>query len=116
MRLLKTCIQVPDGYFEGLSELMLNRIKAMNAANAKDELNYLSPVLNNISKEMPYSVPVGYFNNLEEKLMHGVRESEDYLSAKEELESISPLLSGLKKEMPYSVPQQYFENLSPGVQ
>ncbi len=106
---------IPEGYFENFSELMLNRIKAMNAANAKDELNYLSPVLNNISIEMPYSIPFGYFNNLEEKLMHGVRESEDYLSAKEELESISPLLSRLNKQVPYTVPLQYFESLSPGV-
>ena len=104
--------QIPDGYFEGLAEQVLNRIKAIEVTNAKDELRYLSPVVHSIPKEIPYSVPAGYFNGLEERLMNIVRESEDYQTAKEELESISPLLSGLNKKMPYSVPQGYFETLT----
>ncbi len=110
---------VPDGYFEGLVGQVLNRIKAMEAANAAEELGYLSPMLSNMSKQLPYAVPAGYFESLEEKLMQTVRNSNDYLhkesfgqTATEELEMLSPLLSGLKKEMPYSVPQGYFENLA----
>ncbi len=103
---------VPDGYFEGLAGQVLNRIKAMEAANAAEELGYLSPMLSNMSKQLPYTVPAGYFEGLEEQLMQTVRNSNDYQTATEELETLSPLLSGLKKEMPYSVPQGYFENLA----
>jgi hypothetical protein len=113
---------VPDGYFEGLAGQVMNRIKAMEAANAGEELGYLSPMLSNISKQLPYTVPAGYFEGIEKKLIPSVRESNDYLqmepfgqTATEELESISPLLSGLKKQNPYTVPQGYFENIATGM-
>jgi hypothetical protein len=108
---LQNIYSVPGGYFEGLADRVLNRIKAMEAKNGLDELAYLSPILSNISKQMPYSVPVGYFLGLEEKLMQSVRESSDYQTVKEELETLSPLLSGLNKRMPYNIPQGYFETL-----
>ena len=119
---------VPEGYFESLVEVILNRIKATEAENAVEELGYLSPLLSNISKQIPYTVPVGYFEGLEGKLMQSILESTDYLqkessgqTAKEELEVLSPLLSSLKKEMsarpghsdgPYTAPHGYFENLA----
>ena len=71
---------------------------------------YLSPLLSKLSKRMPYSVPQGYFEGLEESLISSVQVSGQ--SAREELEKLSPLLSSLNKEMPYSVPQGYFENLA----
>ena len=43
---------VPNGYFEGLPAQILNRIKALEASDAKEELKYLSPLLSNVSKEM----------------------------------------------------------------
>lgn len=100
---------VPAGYFEGLAEQVLNKIKVLEAGNAADELNIVSPTLANLSKAMPYQVPQGYFEVLPEKML-GIVQKNNLQSAKEELESISPLLSGLKKEMPYSIPQDYFEN------
>jgi len=102
---------VPAGYFDGLTETMLNRIKAINAANAVDELNYLAPSLSKISKQNLYAVPAGYFDTLAENAMQSIRESNDYQTAQEEIESLSPLLSSLKKQVPYSVPQDYFENI-----
>jgi len=103
---------VPVGYFDGLAAQLLNRIKAMEAANAVEELGYLSPVLSGSSKQMPFSVPQGYFERLAEKAMQSISESSDYQTANEELATLSPLLNGLKKEMPYTVPQGYFEGLS----
>ncbi len=109
---------VPAGYFEGLAEQVLNRIKALETQNDFDDLNLVSPTLANLSKAMPYKVPQGYFEDLSEKMLSVLQEN-NQLSAKEELESISPLLSGLKKEMlarpnnqggPFSVPKDYFEN------
>jgi hypothetical protein len=101
---------VPAGYFEGLAGQVLNRIKAMEAATASEELSYLSPMLNDLSKEMPYKVPAGYFEDTAATILNVVRDDSE--NAKEELESISPLLSGLKKEMPYEVPAGYFQNLN----
>lgn len=103
---------VPDGYFEGFANQVMNRIKASEAKSVFEELSHLSPMLNDISRKMPYSVPANYFEMPEEKLMQTVREHSDYQTAKEELESLSPLLSSLKKQMPYSVPANYFENLN----
>ncbi|HWR32812.1 MAG TPA: hypothetical protein VN451_04775, partial [Chitinophagaceae bacterium] len=111
---------VPSGYFEGLVAQVLNRIRAIEATIATDEMIFLSPLLNTIPKQMPYAVPDGYFEVLQENLMQSVFESNDRQTAKEELETLSPLLSGLKKEMsarpchsdgPYSVPQGYFDSL-----
>ena len=102
---------VPAGYFDILITQVLNRIKALEALSADDELGYLSPSLKNISREMPFAVPQGYFEGLAENTLELVRESNEYQSAKEELETLSPLLSGLSKKMPYTVPQGYFEDL-----
>jgi hypothetical protein len=101
---------VPTGYFEGLAEQILNRIKALETDNASDELVFLSSTLTNISKEIPYTTPSGYFEELNEKAMHVIVQGNSQ-TAKEELETLSPLLSGLKKEMPFSVPDGYFDSL-----
>lgn len=102
---------VPNGYFEGFPTQILNRIKALEAADAKGELAYLSPLLSNASKEMPYSVPAGYFQNLSDNIVQHLSEHADHQTSEEEIESLSPLLSSLKNKNPYSVPAGYFENL-----
>ena len=109
---LENIFTVPGGYFEGFASQVLSRIKAIEAADAKEELNHLSPYLKSLSKENLYEVPAGYFEGLAEKMMNTVRASSDYQTTDEELESLSPLLNSLKKETPYSVPQGYFENFS----
>jgi len=106
---------VPDGYFERFAGLVLNRIKAVNSIDPQEELDYLYPELNTISKEPLYSVPTGYFNELSESLMIGVRSHEDYQTSDEELSSLSPLLSSIGKQNPYSVPEGYFENFGKDV-
>ena len=103
---------VPDGFFDGFADQLQNRIKALEAKSAGEELGYLSSVLNTISRQMPYSVPSEYFEGLEDNLMRCVRESNNDQTVKEELETLSPLLSGLNKQMPYSIPQGYFEGIN----
>jgi hypothetical protein len=110
-----TSYTVPAGYFEGFADLVLNRIHALKAANVKEELNYLSPFLNSLSRENSYSVPEGYFDELPESLMSVIRKHEDYQTADEELSLLSPLLSGINKRNPYSVPEGYFENFGKDV-
>lgn len=107
---------VPAGYFEGLADQILNRIKALEANDAKEELSYLSPFLSNVSKEMPYSVPAGFFQDLSEDVLKKISEHEDYQTSEEEIEALSPLLSSLKNKNPYSTPAGYFEKLENGVE
>jgi hypothetical protein len=102
---------VPNGYFEGLPTQIMNRIKALEAADAIEELGYLSPLLSNVSKEMPYSIPANYFQNLSENILQQITKHADNQTSEEEIESLSPLLSSLKNKNPYSVPAGYFENL-----
>jgi len=102
---------VPNGYFEGLPTQVLNRIKALDATDAKEELEYLSPLLSNVSKEMPYSVPAGFFQNLSDNILQKIGEHSNHQTSEEEIASLSPLLSSLKNENPYSVPAGYFESL-----
>ncbi len=106
----QTTYSVPEGYFEGLAERMLSRIRAMQAATAAEELGHLSPILSQLPKSMPYKVPAGYFEEMESTLISVAMYGEQEVS--EELGNISPLLSGLKKEMPYSVPAGYFDTVT----
>ncbi len=89
---------VPEGYFEGLAASVLAKIKSSEASVQK-ELEGLSPLLAGISKTMPYSVPLFYFEQNSEALpdLH-----EPDLS----------FLNGIGKQLPYQVPQGYFENLA----
>lgn len=99
--------QVPAGYFDGFSSRMLNIVKAMDTMDAREELSLLSPLVNDIDRNMPFAIPANYFNGLENRIMEGVLASE----SDAELETLSPLLSGLKKKNPYTVPDNYFEGL-----
>src|SRR4030095_15518437 len=77
---------VPNGYFEGLPTQILNRIKALEAADAKEELEYLSPLLSKVSKKMPYSVPAGFFQNLSDNIVQQISEHANHQTSEEELE------------------------------
>lgn len=90
---------VPKGYFENFAALVLKRIKVEQAASAFEELEVLSPLLASLSKEMPYSVPNGYFFKNTKEL--------DQLIGDETLPEI---LQGLKT-MLYTLPVSYFDNL-----
>lgn len=81
---------VPAGYFEGLADQVLQRIKA-------DEAD--TPVLPSIPH--PYEVPQGYFEGLADELLKRVKAGE----------TTSLLLQDAKNN-PYQVPQGYFEGLA----
>jgi hypothetical protein len=93
---------VPGGYFEGFAAQVLARIKtgAGNSGSTQpdtpglimregvaEELVRLSAVLSRISREMPYRLPAGYF------------------------EEISPILTLLRGKPTYRAPAGYFEQL-----
>jgi hypothetical protein len=65
---------------------------------------------------MPYSVPAGFFQDLNEDVLKKIRENEDHQTSEEEIEILSPLLSSLKNKNPYSIPAGYFEKLETKVE
>ncbi len=78
---------VPEGYFELLPDMMLDKV--------------------NLPKTQLASVPKGYFESLPELMLNRIREQE----MKAELQEIAPTLSGMQRNMPYTVPANYFEAL-----
>jgi hypothetical protein len=102
--------QVPAGYFEGLAEQVMRKIRALEAKSASEELSYLYPLLGG-EKKIAYSVPAGYFEGLAEQVLRRVKALEAG-NAAEELDHLSPLLGSISKEMPYAVPSGYFRDLA----
>lgn len=95
--------EVPEGYFETLPETLLNRVKT---DHVDDELETLSPLLKQIGKKNPFSLPEGYFSDLSENAVAGAQ-ALDFVQ--EELSS--PLLGSLKNKQVYEVPTGYFDQL-----
>lgn len=103
---------IPQGYFNSLADSIMNRIKAAEAGTPQEELSQLSPVLSKIEKTIPYTKPVGYFEELPENVIAGAK-AVDFVN--EELENLSPLMSSFKNKQVYEVPANYFDNLADGV-
>jgi hypothetical protein len=85
--------EVPQGYFEGLANNILQRVKAEEAG--------LSPALQQANNN-PYEVPQGYFEGLANNILQRVKAEEV---------SLSPVLQQAGNN-PYTVPQGYFEGLA----
>jgi hypothetical protein len=100
--------QVPQGYFEGLAEAILKRVKSLEIS-PKEELESISPLLNSLSRKTPYEVPQDYFGELSETVIGGIQ-AIDFV--KGELQHISPLMDNLRHKQTYQVPAGYFENLA----
>ena len=70
--------QVPKGYFDGLAEEILFRIKAESfSSDAAEELAQLSPTLAALKKEMPYSLPEGFFEKQDLQKITGSKTKKD---------------------------------------
>ena len=95
-----TPYSVPEGYFEGLANSVLAKIKGEAVASASEEIELLSPVLSGISRDNTYFVPDNYFQSNLEGLKAFTSESGESL-----------VLSFIDKEMPYEVPAGYFANV-----
>ncbi|MEO5681945.1 MAG: hypothetical protein ABIQ88_04845 [Chitinophagaceae bacterium] len=98
--------ELPQDYFEGLAGTIMNRIKAEETKNPKEELELLSPLLGQVGRKMPFATPDGYFNDIADNLIAGVK-AIDFVN--EELENLSPTMNGLKNKQVYEVPAGYFE-------
>jgi hypothetical protein len=62
---LNSSFQVPDAYFSGLASKILLRVKEIDSEETSlyNENEWIAPVLNTLSKVMPYSVPENYFEH-----------------------------------------------------
>ncbi|MDI3318535.1 hypothetical protein [Pinibacter soli] len=79
-----------------------------------NELFEISPVVTNISRQMPYEVPAGYFDKLPDIIMEMIA-NEQYESVSAELQSLSPLLNSIPKKTPYEINEDYFKDFSNNV-
>jgi hypothetical protein len=91
-------ISVPEGYFEGLADVVLARISMRS--DAASEIAEISPLLAGLSRSMPYSVPENFFSELGNTLPAFTAPEEE-----------SEILAAAGKDLPYSVPEGYFEGL-----
>lgn len=87
-------MQVPAGYFNNLAEDILKKIKSQETFS---ETDYRSELLEKIGRNMPYTVPGGYFESLDARVQKRV--------------AFTGELEMAKTQTPYSVPAGYFETL-----
>lgn len=95
--------QVPEGYFETLSDVILARVHAGSGEE--------SVVMSVAGKSTPFEVPEGYFNNLSNSILSKIKTQQEP-SAMDELKELSPLLSSISRANVYTVPQGYFETVA----
>jgi hypothetical protein len=102
----------PVGYFESFAEKMLKRVKAETNNSVDEELANLSPLLSTIKREMPFSVPQNYFEELSDNVWQAAK-AIDFVN--DETENLSPVMKSLKNKNVYTTPLGYFENFSDSV-
>ncbi len=78
----------------------------------KAALKMISPILADITKSMPQSVPDGYFDSFSVDLFKIVNESP--LSVELEMEAIAPLLNQISKKPIQAVPDSFFNEFQIG--
>ncbi len=91
--------QVPEGYFNNLSENILSLAKNRESG-VEDEIEQLSPLLAGLRKENPYQLPREYFDENLSSLPYLINEDQP-----------SALLKLVEQETPYEVPAGYFDSL-----
>jgi hypothetical protein len=98
--------EVPAGYFDSLSQLVLGRISA---------------------KSLTFSVPDGYFDSFASRVLDRIKAGQSGASqapeiipalesgegVEEELARLSAIVSGISRRTPYQLPEGYFEEISP---
>jgi hypothetical protein len=119
---------VPEGYFEGFAQQVLDRIKtgaggvkmgaegmktgAVSSGPLAGEVEYagedpLSSILVEIGRRTPYSVPEGYFES-HAPLLTVARRNNPYTIPADYFEGQAPLLA-IARHNPYTVPAGYFD-------
>jgi hypothetical protein len=100
---------VPQGYFEEFAGKLLARIKAGQSGDPREELSVLSPLLDRIDKRSPFQIPEGYFSHLSGAVLSG---AQAIGFVNDELEKLPSLMAGLRDKSVYEVPEGYFDGLA----
>jgi adenylate kinase len=93
---------VPEGYFEYLSNDIINGIKAENGL--------LIPAVAKLNSD----VPAGYFDSLADSILNKIK-AQDIENAATEIQALSPVLSGLQNKNIFETPVGYFDTLPDNV-
>lgn len=90
--------EIPEGYFNGLSELIISKIHQKNQVSIP-------------ATEFPFSTPGGYFEDLPHTILGKIRTgnfSNSEINDNDELLEIAPLLTTISKRNVYAVDEDYF--------
>lgn len=101
---------IPAGYFEQLPDQILRKVRA---AGIQEELEMLSPLLANVPKSLPLSVPPDYFGQLSQQILQNITGTPR--QAQPAMEEIPSVLTDMPKVFPMSAPDGYFDQLSAAV-
>jgi len=97
--------EIPEGYFEGLSNEILSRLEAEK---------YNPTILKDLPKTNPFQVPEKYFDEFAGNVLRRIKAGL-VNSVEEELQILSPLLSKADKKNPFTIPVGYFDELTENV-
>jgi len=108
MSLSEGLFKVPEGYFDGLAGVIIQRIRSEEESGSQllDKINKIAT---------PFTVPTGHFEGFASGLMAMIKAEKTAGEVSEELQSLSPLLSVIEKKSAYTVPEGYFTGLSGNV-
>jgi hypothetical protein len=90
---------VPEGYFEGLSDIVMRTINGEN-------------ILKTITQADGTDVPEGYFDTLAGNILSKIKQQSAAADNGETEESLSPLLESLRLKNVFEVPEGYFEGFT----
>ncbi len=100
---------VPEGYFNNLADTIIGRIKREAEVENESEQDNLTSILAAIGNNNIYSIPQGYFDHLSDNINAKIlNQSANTYS---ETHHISELVAGIGNRNIYTVPQDYFETL-----
>ena len=103
----KNVYQIPDGYFEMLSNVIMNRINNSENGDSENDFSFI----NKINKTTSLTAPEGFFESFADKMMSRIKAEEKTVSEDDET-ILFPQLNSINKKMPFTVPQNYFDGLA----
>lgn len=93
------CYALPEAYFEGLPDAVLQKIQATEIKLPALAATY-------------YRIPENYFESLPRQILSQIHKSSE---VQEEMEAIAPLLNSINKQPVFSLPERYFKELKPQI-
>ncbi len=106
----QNAFSVPNGYFEGLSNSILNKIRASENNEVLDEMSQLSSTIAGIGNANVFTVAPAYFDELDNTILQSIYASESN-EVIDEMSKLSPTVAGIGNKNVYTAPQGYFDTL-----